>query len=265
MTEPMRHTSEDNCNRLALHALADGQLDPQEATALTSHLATCTTCRDELESIKVLGAEIRAQLPIHTAPDYLRQRIESARPKGRRKQRWHFRFRPLVGIAAAGWLLAVVAVLFIGWQHYSEKHFPAPAFVEDHVNYLRNRELAQVSVSDAASLERWFSERVDFHPSVPRLANATLLGGRVCKVAGERVVLAFWQHRSDTVTVFARKDSNALDFSSMQEIQAGGRKLRATSAEGYNLLLWRENGLLYVLVTDHPQHDLANYAKRLFA
>jgi anti-sigma factor RsiW len=265
MSQPMPHN--DSCDRLrlSLHALADEQITAAESPTLQAHLADCAACRRELETIRLLGAEIRAQLPIHTASEYLRQRIEARLPMQKPDSAFRRRLRPPVGFAGAGWLIAAIAVIFILSQQHSRTSFPASAFVDDHVHYLKNRELAQVNLSDPVALEKWFGERVDFHPVVPPLNNATLMGGRVCKVAGERVVLAFWTCGNETITVFTRQDSHNIDLSAMPEIQAAGRSMRTTSAEGFNLILWRENGLLYVLVTDHPQHDLTRFAQKLFS
>ncbi len=264
MNRPLRHNESCVDYRLTLHGLADEQLSEGDKVAIESHLGECENCREELETIRQLGAELRARLPVHKAPEFLRQGIQGRNKLSNEPVRKR-RFRALTGFALAGWVVAAVAVTFIFWQHRTGEQFPAAEFVKDHTNYLRNRELAQVSLSDPVALEKWFGERVDFHPVVPVINNASLLGGRVCKVADERVVLAFWAHKNETITIFTRQDSEQVNLKSMPTVEAGGRTMHHTTAEGYNLLLWRENGLLYVLVTDHPESQVAEYALSLFS
>ncbi len=252
--------------RLDLHAYVDGQLAEEKIPAVEAHLSGCRCCRAEIESIRFLGAELRANLPLHTTPAYLQKRIEALQqdvrpPRPRRPWRSR-RFIALVALSA--WVLSLVAVTAI-FNKRDSAAFPAPAFVQDHVNYLKNRELAQISLNDPERLQKWFSERVDFRPNVPTFKDARLVGGRVCKVAGERVVLAYWEKGGDVLTLFARPDDTRLDLNIMKKVLVGQRIMHETSADGYNLLLWRENGLLYVLVTDHPQHDMSRYANSLFS
>ncbi len=265
MNHPLRNNHDCPEVRSALHALADGQLTESEKSMVEAHLDGCTHCHQELDTIRLLGAELRAQLPVHKAPEFLRQRITAVPGSSNVAGRSNYRLRNMPGFAVAGWIVAALALMVIVWQFQSRENFPASAFVKDHTNYLKNRELAQVNMSDPAALEKWFGERVDFHPVVPKMNDATLLGGRVCKVADERVVLAFWAHNDETFTIFTRPDSEALNLDPMPEIAVGGRTMHQSSAEGYSLLLWRENGLLHVLVTDHPQHELPDFAQSLFS
>ena len=49
-----------NCERTRaqIGAWVDGQLDPAEASELTAHLATCTACRSEAESLRGLHDDL---------------------------------------------------------------------------------------------------------------------------------------------------------------------------------------------------------------
>lgn len=264
--QPEERDSACGAFRLDLHAFVDGELPGERAAALEMHLADCPACKSEVESIRFLGAELRANLPLHTTPAYLQKRIEALQQEAlpmRPRKLWRSG-RFIAVFALFAWVISLVGVTLF-FKSSVTTTFPAPAFVQDHVNYLRNRELAQINLNDPEQLQKWFAERVDFRPSVPTFKNARLTGGRVCKVAGERVVLAFWEKEGDVLTLFARPDDKKLQVEKMKSVRIGQRTMHETSADGYNLLLWRENGLLYVLVTDHPQPDLTRYANNLFS
>jgi anti-sigma-K factor RskA len=95
-------------------AYALGALDSTEAEAFRRHLETCTVCREELASVRVVVDELPLAAPRQRAPAALRRKVmrevaADARRAGRPA--------PRLGLAGGGWLprpvLALGAALLI--------------------------------------------------------------------------------------------------------------------------------------------------------
>lgn len=94
----MTHPSEQ------LSALLDGELDAEELSRVTEHLATCTSCRRELEELNDARTALRSLVMVEPPPGVLTADDQQAKVVSLRR-------RPPVWVAAAA---AAILALFVG-------------------------------------------------------------------------------------------------------------------------------------------------------
>src|SRR5262245_46023849 len=67
----------DDC-RDALSSYVDGELMPEEAKSIRDHIASCSECATEHETLTALSRRLKEGLERRRAPDVLKARIRSA-------------------------------------------------------------------------------------------------------------------------------------------------------------------------------------------
>lgn len=119
-TPKIPEPSRDGCGTdVAAYAL--GALEPVEAEAFATHLATCDVCREELAEFESVVSTLPMSVPRHAAPDGLRERVLTAvaaearsdRTPAPRPLRWRWSAlpRPALALGAA---MAVIAIAVLG-------------------------------------------------------------------------------------------------------------------------------------------------------
>jgi len=111
-SDPHRDTQAD------LPWYVTGQLDESERARVDEHLATCASCREDLESERLLANDI-AKLPLNADAGWaeLRRRMNST-PRQRRLQGQPIRTsRTLPRAGRIGWLIAAQAVVLAAFAY----------------------------------------------------------------------------------------------------------------------------------------------------
>ena len=173
-------------DRLSAHI--DGELDAAEALDMAAHLATCEGCAAEYALLLNTVESMRQQLPPLRAPDALRARVVAAiHTEARPRER-----TPSVPRSPRFWAAAAAVVVMIGAAYEIGARASAPsatptaeALVTAHVRSLQAGHLTDVVSSDQHTVKPWFTGKLDFSPSVPRLESDgfPLLGGRLDYIA----------------------------------------------------------------------------------
>lgn len=190
----------------ALNAYVDGELSPSAELNLRRHLDVCDACRAQVNGLLALKERVAATAETHAVPHTLRERLgDLERPAPRRGGR-----RLVIGVAVAVAVLAVLGTAL--WRSRSFTAIPVrvtEALVADHVHFLQEPNVLQVVAHDPAELATWFADKVHFPVRVPRLQNATLVGGRLCTLLDRKFALAFYETRGGRVSLFVG-DAGAL-------------------------------------------------------
>ena len=260
MTESLHTTHE------ALSAYVDGELSPNDATAVAKHLTTCAHCAAEYQIMLDTVSLLRSDLERFTAPDVLRARIrgaiataptepvtESPTPAAaphtiRRSTRsWT---RPAAWAASV--LLAAAlgsGVTFMAASGSRRTNVLADQVLASHVRSLMPDHLTDVRSSDQHNVKPWFNGRLDFSPTVPRLEDQgfPLVGGRLDYVGGRPVAVVVYSRRQHMINVFSWPSTE----------HAEG--LTASMANGYNLLHWRAGGAERWVVSDLNAGELKGF------
>lgn len=107
-----------------LGAFVMGGLETEEDAEIRRHLASCSSCRDELEEIERINQALEAAPPLADPPDYLKDKLlsrvreESSSSDKANKERPSYKgLRFALPVVAAGALIAMIALgAFFGMQ-----------------------------------------------------------------------------------------------------------------------------------------------------
>lgn len=241
-----------SCSELErlLPAFADGEFAPGDCVETELHLAECPSCRAKVEELCAFRTFIRSCAGEPTAaPDHLRQKVRRSIARQRSVENLR-RFAAYSAVAAS---LAVVATA--GYVAKEDRHAPRPFelmvdAVEKHARAL------PVEVTPAAGdVDSWFRGKVGFNvrapifeqPGAPRLQGARLahVGDR------EAAYLVYGEEDSPrrmTVLLFPGQD--------LEEIPDAENRVLVANEKGYNVALWRRQGIVYSLVSDLDERDV---------
>jgi anti-sigma factor RsiW len=264
MTRPL---PPETCATLLPHLEAwfDRELDdPRLASEIERHLGDCADCRADVDAMRQLREGLRA-IPRTTATAPLYESIESTLTppayRARRQERvYRLLNHPALSLGAAAVAVVILAAV---WNLQSREaararsaaapETPATAvseaivaapLIEDHVTLLQNEDGSVLLTHDADELRQWFAARLPFEPPVPAWPWARQVGGRVCKIKGQRVARIEFEAEHKTFTLFIQDVGGHLP-------EAGGSSGATASVmehEGYRTATWRADGFSYVLV-----------------
>jgi len=271
-----------NCSQASgqLAALHDGELDAPAATALGDHVATCATCRAELDALARLSGDIRAQAPRHAAPAALRARVVAAVAAAagdaatsplpfasgrvaaavsapgsiapllprRERRRWF-----AVG-ALAGALLAVAlgATTLALMQRQASDEVALEA-VDNHVRATLANHLVAVLSSDRHTVKPWLSQRLDYAAPVLELPDSgfALAGARIDSLDRRPVATLVYRYGNHVVDVFVRP------------LAQGAVGPRLDTVRGFNVARAVGAGMEWRAVADVDPAVLAPFVERL--
>lgn len=225
----------------------DGALGNAELAGLAAHLEVCEPCRVHLRRLTDARMAVGQLASRVAVPPALAARIGSEALRGPARRplgRW-------VPVAASA---AVVLVVLLGSMVRDiDRHLPdlCATLVEDHLRYLAVERAAETPSGDPAAVVRWFDTRLGFGLRVPRLAGATLTGGRVCIIEGQSVALPFFEHLGTRLSVFVLRESRLGGLTERHDGSWVG------GMHGYHVRAVRDGDLTYALVGDLGEADLA--------
>ena len=237
----------------SVDAYLDGEFDAGERAQAEAPLARCDGCRALVETQGRLRAAVRARLreamsppsAAGRAPAELRTRIEASLARERRPV-WRRLLSPVplgaVAACAAGALLVLAT------------HAPDDALVDEAVrSHHRGLPLEVVAASvGEASIPAWFAGKLDFHPAPPpfRGDGVHVLGARLSNLRELPAAYIRYELPRGQAGLFIVDDPGRRFEPGGREVQVGPQLLRVVNARGYNVAVWRENEIVYSLVSD---------------
>lgn len=260
--EPTRTTAAMECGDLerSLDAYLDGEFDAAERCDAVAHLAACPACRalaEREDRIRdgVRGCLRRALGPegeLGRAPPALRVRIVSALDRERACGWWR---RLLLPVPVGAIVLCAVGALFLATR--SGDDVLVEEAVRRHV-----RDLPLEVTSDHATPEQvhaWFNGKLDFNPRPPRFAvpGVELVGARLSHISDRPAAYMRYHLPRGHVGLFIVEDPQRRFGDSGRTVRVGPEEVHLVNARGYNLAVWRHDEILYSLVGDLDEHQLA--------
>ena len=227
MTEPCPDKT------LLIQAHHDGELDAAESASLMAHTAACPGCAELQATLGDLSRGLRLQAPTFTAPPSLRRKMQPlAKP------------RAVPAIAfCLGALLAAGVVLLLPSAPVGDD------LVSGHIRALQPGHLTDVLSADQHTVKPWFDGRLDYAPPVRDLAASgfPLVGGR----------LDYLEKRPVAALVY-RRDKHVIDLFVWPgtDTHASSR-----SVQGYNIVSWGSDGMVFRAISDLAPADLAAFAQ----
>jgi anti-sigma factor RsiW len=259
--EPIHLVAAMDCSELtrSIDAYLDGEFDVRERAEADAHLAGCPRCATLVESQGRLRAALRAKLreamgyeaPGGQAPEALRARIHEALLRER---------RPLWRRALAPVPLATLAACCAGALVVLAGQGTDDSLVEEAVKR-HNRDLP-LEVTAAAvgpeSIPLWFAGKLDFNPTPPRFrqTGVRVVGARLSHLRELPAAYIRYELPRGHAGLFIVDDPERRFVPYRRPFQAPPPAVRIVNARGYNVALWRQNEIVYSLVSDLDEQAL---------
>jgi anti-sigma factor RsiW len=257
-----------DCSELerSIDAYLDGEFDAPERTEADAHLAGCPRCRALVDAQGRLRFALRAKLreamvapaPGGQAPAALRTRIEDAIAHQR---------RPLWRRALAPLPIATVAACAAGALVVLATHGGGDALVDEAVRKHHRGlplEVTEASVGEGM-IPAWFAGKLDFLPSPPRFDadGVQVVGARLSHLREWPAAYIRYQLPRGQAGLFIVDDPARRFDAAGRELRIGHRAVRVVATRGYNVAVWRNDEIVYSLVSDLDEaalYDLVHTA-----
>ncbi|MFL5262278.1 MAG: anti-sigma factor family protein [Anaeromyxobacteraceae bacterium] len=251
-----------------LHDDARGRADPAVHAELAAHVGGCAACQRAREAELALDELLEHRLPRYTAPLALKRRLglrlgtpDAARPAPARFSRV---LAPALAASVA--LVAGGAYLQRGATERAGLATLTSEVVNDHLRVLASQHPLDIESGGNHQVKPWFEGKLDFAPVVPAPEGSELRlrGGSVGYVFDRKAAVLVYALRLHVVTLFAFR-AEGLPWPGRGTRQLGPVDGRETSSRGFNVALWRDGDLGYVLVSDVNAKELGEVAEKLAA
>ena len=266
-SDPTEASAAMDCAELVhtLDAYLDGELAPVEEAEAAVHIAACEACRVLADSEARLRAALRKRLKAAMgpgscagqAPDALRRRIHLALVQER---------KPLLRRIAAPVPLAALAACAAGALVVLVSHTRPDPLVEESVRtHTRDLPLEVTSAGlGPESIAGWFAGKLDFNAAPPQFRNAEIrmVGARLSNIQDRPAAYVRYDLPRGHLGLFILDDPERRFGDVGRIVQAGTSTVRLINARGFNVAVWRRNEIVYSLVSDLDEDDLARLVQR---
>jgi anti-sigma factor RsiW len=246
--------------RIMLHGFVDGELDGVHAAQFEGHLATCESCRAEMERVTAVRKIIDQDGVRWRPPEALRSQVlsmlsfeqtaaASSLPQAYRPPFWRrafdlarqWSFIPSLAVLAAS------GFLFINTP--SQTLILQDEIMASHVRSMMADHLTDVLTSDQHTVKPWFNGKIDFSPPVSDLTKDgfPLVGGRVDYIGGRAVAALVYRRHGHVINLFIWPTASGTQTT--------------TERDGYNMVQWSDGGLTFWAISDVASGDLAEFER----
>ncbi len=247
-----------NCDetRNLMHGHLDKEIDLVRSVEIEKHLEGCAACKALYSQGAAMQSTIRERASYYVAPKYLEARIRAALPKPGKKA-IVFRQPSLSWLSFSASLAFAVVITWGVALHFnaaSEDERFTEEIISDHVRSLMANHLADVASSDQHTVKPWFSGKLDFSPVVIDLTSQgyPLVGGRLDYLNNRPVAALVYGHRKHFINLFIWPEE--LYEKSL---------VRTKTKQGYNLIRWKNSGMVFWAVSDLQENELMQFANLL--
>jgi anti-sigma factor RsiW len=243
----------------SLEAFLDGEFEAREQAEAQLHLATCERCRATAAAKGKARDALRARLQeamgpgsqAGRCPAALRLRVAASLARERRPV-WRRLLSPVPLATAAACAAGALVVL--------ATHGGNDALVEEAVRK-HNRGLPmEVTTASMApeAVQGWFAGKLDFKAVPPTFAEkgAKLVGARLSHLREYPAAYIKYELPRGQAGLFIVDDPDRHFETAGREVQVGPRTLHVVNARGYNVAVWRQDEIVYSLVSDLGEDDL---------
>lgn len=244
----------------SLEAWLDGELDAADGAEAEAHLSICGSCRARADARARARDAVRERLravmgpgsPAGRAPAALRARLVRELER-QRQPLWRRILAPIPLATAAACAAGVLVVL--------AARTGSDALLEEAVRK-HNRDLplevTSASAGGADAIPGWFAGKLDFRPSPPRFqANGVkVVGARLSHLREWPAAYIRYELPRGNAGLFIVDDPEQRIHPAGREVRVGPAVVRVVNSRGYNVAVWREDEIVYSLVSDLDEDDL---------
>ena len=241
------------CSSVAplLEAHLDGELDANQQALVREHLDQCPSCGAAYGRLERLREDLRSPSLYFRAPESLGRRVASALRESPQTQAltlvWPWKWIALAASIALA--ISLGANLLLTRTYRTENQLMAREVVSSHVRAMLGTHLMDINSSDRHTVKPWFSDKLDFSPSVRDLAGQgfPLAGGRVDYLDARPVAALVFRRNRHVITLFTWPSGR----SSTTEV----------SQNGYQVVAWTQDTMTYWAVSDLNREELQQFAR----
>jgi anti-sigma factor RsiW len=229
-----------------LDAYLDGELQPDEARAVSEHLRGCAACAAESLSRVQMKRAVQVAGQRYVPDEAFRERVQkSIAPK--RRPAWSRLWIP--AFAAFAVFVIVSGIYFAVLNHRRNDRELLGELADLHVATLASSNPVDVVSTDRHTVKPWFEGKIPFTFNLPELQNTpfTLVGGKVAYLKQSPGAELIFRVRQHQISVFIFQERAAGDFAA-----AGSER----SAQSFTVRSWSHEGLRYFVVGDVTAADL---------
>lgn len=259
--------------REAISSAIDGEPLGVDASGLDSHVETCPACRQYALQLATLDERLRKIPAVGVSADESDSRwarvslaldahdLKHARADERRSQLQVTGRRRVMfaGLSAAA--VAIVAGVGIRLTVSNEENAVAAEAVNDFLTFRANGKTLHVMNAEPADVKQWLAARVSFEipidPTPP--AGFKLAGGRLCSFLERRLVFFYYQRQEHAVSVYLMNE-DGLSLPDGHRQQLAGKEVSVASLNGVTHVMFRRDGLIYVVVSDLQAPEVLDFA-----
>ena len=211
-----------------------------------------------------LGRDVAVEDPVTPAPSPTPP-SPAAPPSGRRTPRSRGWTVPLASACAAAALAVVVTRVTDPRSTRSAADLASEA-VNDHLRVVASTHPIDIESGGIHQVKPWFSGRLDFAPRVTFSGDADfpLLGGSVGYVHERKAAVFHFRRHLHAITLLVFP-ADGLPWSERDGKRLGRLSVLEQLSRGFSVLLWRDDGLGYALVSDVNRADMETLATRINA
>jgi anti-sigma factor RsiW len=250
-----------DCGELerSVDAWLDGEFEERERADVDAHLATCARCRILADGRALRRAALRAKLreamgegaAAGRAPAELRARVEQALSRSR---------RPLWRRALAPVPIATLAACAAGVMVVLATHHPDEGLLEDAIAKHHRGLPLEVTAANIGegSIPAWFVGKLDFNPAPPQFKErgVRLVGARLSHLREWPAAYIRYELPRGQAGLFIVDDPKRRFGDLGREVREGNSVVRLVNARGYNVAIWRQDEIVYSLISDLEEHEL---------
>ena len=260
--------------REAISSSMDGEPLGIDVASLDTHLDTCESCREYAQQVVVLDERLRAMPTVGidamqsssrwaklrlALDDHDRKQLEStgSNPAWSRVGRRRILFAGLSSAAAA----VVVGGIGISLLKPGDENVVATEAVNDFLTFRASGKTLHVMDGNPANVKQWLASRVSFDiPIDPTPPDGfTLSGGRLCSFLERRLVFFYYQRQEQAVSVYLM-DEDGLALPKSKKKVLAGKEVSVASLNGVTHVMFRRDGLIYVVVSNLQAAELLAFA-----
>ncbi len=220
-----------------------------ERDGVRAHLDDCPRCQALNEAALALGRALRSQLPRHSAPPALRRHVREATRQDR--SRLVSLSNPWVSAGVAAGLALVLTLPFLLSRRSDMMHSLAAEVMSEHLRTVLTEEV-QGSQENYKALVQRLRERTGvplrwFYAGDPEIK---LIYVRPILVLGKKGVGLVYQDQGGRMATYLVFPGEQVTVPASGRVQVADFRPYWGKTDGYALLLWKQDGLNCVLVSD---------------
>ncbi len=245
----------------------DGERDAATCQNFIEHTKSCPDCLNKYNFEVNFRGFFKNKLRSETVSADIKNRIKLQIEELGSKVSWQekiglfFFGKPVAwaGPAVAG---VLVVLLILGYSFFKEKnHTIVAELAEEHQEYLEKGFPLEITSDNPQEVNAWFKEKVGYDPLISSWASKDfiLMGGMTIEMGQQKVACICLKKKDTWVSWFVLPDDK-LQIPQIQKIQKGEKELYFTQQDKFNLVLWKEKGRLFTLVSELDLDELIGLA-----